>query len=199
MRYRSVIASEADIQRLRKIRQSHGEASRTGPSLGSQLRDLCAGTKAISEGGKQAGAALWGQIFRRNFGLINANVQDEAADSYNPELAGQLAVIGIVKSKEFKPDDRLKKILTDAAAVGNAASRALSWLFSEPHPDWLYYPGSMWGNMLREGGANLETPPPMITKEGLFAPLPPTGARTLASKTAYSWHTRLNSWIGGDS
>ncbi|MBA1348207.1 DUF1254 domain-containing protein [Rhizobium sp. WYCCWR 11146] len=127
------------------------------------------------------------------FEMINANVQAEPADSYNPELAGQLAAIGIVKGKEFKPDDRMKKILTDAAAVGNAASRALNWRSSGPHPDWSYYPDSMWGNMLWEGGANFETPPPMITKEGLFAPLPPTGARTLDSKTAFYFGYTLDS------
>ncbi len=55
------------------------------------------------------------------------------------------------------------------------------------------YPGSMWSNMLWEGGANFETPPPMITKEGLFEPLPPTGARTLNSKTAFYYGCTLNS------
>ena len=125
--------------------------------------------------------------------MINANVQQEPADSYNPELAGQLAAIGIVKGKEFKPDDRMKKILTDAAAVGNAAGRMLNWRFSVPHPDWAYYPDSMWGNMLWEGGANFETPPPMITKEGMFDPLPPTGARTLDSKTAFYYGYTLDS------
>ena len=34
---------------------------------------------------------------------------------------GQLAAIGIVKGKPFNPDDSTQKILTDAAAVGNAA------------------------------------------------------------------------------
>jgi hypothetical protein len=127
------------------------------------------------------------------FEVINANVQDEPADSYNPELAGQLAAIGIAKGKEFKPDDRMKKILTDAAAVGNAASRTLNWRFSGPHPDWSYYPDSMWGNMLWQGGANFETPPPMIGKDGLFEPLPPTGARTLDSKTAFYYGYTLDS------
>ncbi|SDA79697.1 Protein of unknown function [Sinorhizobium sp. NFACC03] len=127
------------------------------------------------------------------FEMINANVQAEPADSYDPELAGQLAAIGIVKGKEFNPDDRMKKILTDAAAVGNAASRVLNWRFSGPHPDWSYYSDSMWGNMLWQGGANFETPPPMITKDGLFDPLPPTGARTLDSKTAFYFGYTLDS------
>ncbi len=69
------------------------------------------------------------------FEMINENIQDEPADSYDVELAGQLAAIGIAKGKPFKPDERMKKILTDAAAVGNAFGRALNWRFVESHPD----------------------------------------------------------------
>jgi hypothetical protein len=127
------------------------------------------------------------------FEMINENVQQEPADSYDVELAGQLAAIGIVKGKPFTPDARMKKILTDAAAVGNAAGRALNWRFSQAHPDWAYYPGSMWGNMLWEGGANFETPPPLFTREGFFKPFPPTGARTLDSRTAFYYGYTLDS------
>jgi hypothetical protein len=127
------------------------------------------------------------------FEMINANVQDEPADSYDVELAGQLAAIGIVKGKPFKPDARMKKILTDAAAVGNAAGRTLNWRFAQSHPDWVYYPGSMWGNMLWQGGAFFETPPPEFTKEGMFKPFPATGARTLDSRTAFYYGYTLDS------
>ena len=126
------------------------------------------------------------------FEMIDANIQQEPANSYNPELAGQLAAIGIVKGKPFNPDARMRKILTDAAAVGNAAGRVLNWRPSESL-GWNYYPGSSWANMLWQGGANFETPPPMITKEGLFKPLPPTGARTLDSKTAFYYGYTLDS------
>lgn len=126
------------------------------------------------------------------FEMINSNVQQEPADSYDPELAGQLAAIGIVKGKPFSPDARMRKILADAAAVGNAAGRALNWRFSEAH-DWAYYPGSAWGNMLWQGGYNFETPPPVLTKEGFFKPLPPTGARTLDSRTAFYYAYTLDS------
>jgi hypothetical protein len=126
------------------------------------------------------------------FEMINANVQQEPANSYNPELAGQLAAIGIVKGKQFNPDARMRKILTDAAAVGNAAGRALNWRPSESL-GWTYYPGSSWANMLWQGGANFETPPPMITTEGYFKPLPPTGARTLDSRTAFYYAYTLDS------
>ncbi len=126
------------------------------------------------------------------FEMINANVQAEPATSYDPELAGQLAAIGIVKGEEFAPDDRMKKILTDAAAVGNAAGRALNWRFAQAHPNWAYYPNSRWGNMLFEGGAFFETPPPAF-KDGMFVPYPPTGARTLDSRTAFYYAYTLDS------
>jgi len=127
------------------------------------------------------------------FEMINDNVQNEPATSYDVELAGQLAAIGIVKGKPFKPDARMKKILTDAAAVGNATGRALNWRFAQAHPEWAYYRDSMWGNMLWEGGAFFETPPPEFTKKGMFEPLPPTGARTLDSRTAFYYAYTLDS------
>jgi hypothetical protein len=126
------------------------------------------------------------------FEMINENVQQEPAGSYDVELAGQLAAIGIVKGKPFEPDARMKKILTDAAAVGTAAGRALNWRYSLSHPDWAYYPGSMWGNMLFEGGAFFETPPPVYA-DGMFKPFPPTGARTLDSRTAFYFGYTLDS------
>jgi hypothetical protein len=126
------------------------------------------------------------------FEMINANVQQEPADSYDRELAGQLAAIGIVKGKPFNPDARMRKILADAAAVGNAASRVLNWRPSDAL-GWSYYSGSAWINMLWQGGYTFETPPPMFTKEGFFKPLPKTGARTLDSKTAFYYAYTLDS------
>ena len=87
----------------------------------------------------------------------------------------------------------MKKILTDAAAVGNAAGRMLNWRYAVAHPDWAYYPGSKWGSMLWQGGANFETPPPEFTREGMFKPFPPTGARTLDSRTAFYYGYTLDS------
>jgi hypothetical protein len=129
----------------------------------------------------------------RFFEMINDNVQHEPATSYDVELAGQMAAIGIVKGRPFTPDARMKRILTDAAAVGNAAGRVLNWRYAVTHPDWAYYPHSMWGSMLWEGGAFFETPPPLFTREGMFKPLPPTGARTLDSRTAFYYAYTLDS------
>lgn len=128
----------------------------------------------------------------RFFDMINQNVQNEPATSYDVELSGQLAAIGIVHGKPFKPDERMKKILADAAAVGQASGRALNWRFAVKHPEWAYYDGSHWGSMLWEGGAFFETPPPVFEK-GMFKPLPPTGARTLDSRTAFYYGYTLDS------
>jgi len=126
------------------------------------------------------------------FEWINENVQNEPATSYDVELAGQLAAIGIVHGEEFKPDDRMKEILTNAAAVGQATGRALQWQALEKHPDWARYEGSQWNLMLWEGGALFETPPAAF-KDGEFKPYPPTGARTLDSRTAFYYAYTLDS------
>ena len=45
----------------------------------------------------------------------------------DPELRGLFASIGIEKGKPFKPDARMKKILTDAVAIANATARSIVW------------------------------------------------------------------------
>lgn len=64
-------------------------------------------------------------------------IQDEPESFLGPEIKGQLAAIGIVKGRPFNPDARMKKILTDAAAIGNAAARAISYF--PRNPDNLVY------------------------------------------------------------
>ena len=114
---------------------------------------------------------------------LNALVQEESGDALDPEIMGELAAIGIVKGKPFNPDARMKAILTEAASVGNAIGRAFNFRPREAD-DWAYYPGSAWCNMLFQGGYTFETPPPLVTAEGI-KPFPPTGARTLNSRTAF--------------
>lgn len=75
---------------------------------------------------------------------LNAVVQYEPADAFNPELVGQFASIGIKKGQPFNPDARLKKILTDAVAVGNAAARALS--FAPRKQSVFFYPDRKWNS-----------------------------------------------------
>ena len=117
------------------------------------------------------------------FELINDLVQKEPVGALDPEIMGSLAAIGIVKGKPFNPDARMKKILTDAAAIGTAVARTLNWR-ARPAEGWTYYPGSMWTSMLWSGGYNFETAPPEVSADGKITVNPPTGARTLNSRTA---------------
>jgi hypothetical protein len=118
------------------------------------------------------------------FELLNELVQDEPADSNtNIELMGDLAAIGIVKGEPFEPDERMRAILEDAATVGAATARALVFDPRESEK-FAYYDGSAWGLPLWVGGYSFETPPPLVTDEGI-KPLPPTGARTLNARTSF--------------
>ena len=116
------------------------------------------------------------------FEMLNQVVQDEPATALDPELMGPIAAIGIVKGKPFAPDERMRKILNEAAAVGNATSRSL--LMAPRASDWYYYPGSAWSNFLFVSGYEFETPIPMITPEGV-KPFPATGYRTLDARSAF--------------
>jgi len=67
---------------------------------------------------------------------LNAVIQEEPADSADPEILGQLAAIGIVKGKPFAPDARMKKILKESAVVASATARALSY---RPRDEMFYF------------------------------------------------------------
>lgn len=55
---------------------------------------------------------------------VNEVVQQEPNSAMDPETLDLVASIGIEKGKPFAPDDRMKKILSEAAVVGNATARA---------------------------------------------------------------------------
>jgi hypothetical protein len=76
------------------------------------------------------------------FEEVNHVVQEEPNDALDPETLGVLASIGIEKGKPFVPDDRMKKILAESVAVGNATARAL--VFKNRVKDAYFYPKSAW-------------------------------------------------------
>ena len=95
------------------------------------------------------------------FEEVNHVVQEEPTEAMDAETLGLLASIGIQKGKPFAPDSRMKKILTEAAAVGNATARALS--FNPRDPRYYLYPKSAWINpyisgyhFVDEGARNLD-------------------------------------------
>lgn len=58
---------------------------------------------------------------------VNSIIQKEPLELLDPELRGLYASIGIVKGKPFDPDPRMRKILENAVAIGNAAARSIVW------------------------------------------------------------------------
>jgi len=74
--------------------------------------------------------------------LLNEVVQEEPTESLDPIRLGFFQSIGIRKGKPFAPDARMKKILTEAAVVGDATSRAI--VFQTREKASYYYPDSHW-------------------------------------------------------
>lgn len=71
---------------------------------------------------------------------LNQVIQKEPIDSLDPETRGLVASIGIVKGKPFNPDARMKKLLTEAVAIGNATARTI--LFRPREKAAHFYPES---------------------------------------------------------
>jgi len=116
--------------------------------------------------------------------MLHGLVQGEPAEALDPEIAGQFAAIGIVKGRGFEPNERLRRILAEAAAIGNAASRVVGFR-PRPEEGFAYYgAGSSWLNPLFVGGYDFMGPPPAVTPQGV-QPFPATGARTLDVRTSF--------------
>lgn len=87
------------------------------------------------------------------FDELNAVVQYEPANAFKPEHVGLFASIGIKKGKKYSPDVRMKKILTDAAAIANATARSITF---QPRSEHVYfYPGQRrWYSPLAGGSSS---------------------------------------------
>lgn len=127
-----------------------------GGDIAGAVKHVQAGAKAYPYAA--AGAAPptpnnWVNTSGKQFNTISANdfsfydelnevVQKEPADFVDPDTVGLYGSIGIVKGKPFAPDDRMKKILTDAVAVGNATARTI--VFDSRDPRTKFYPDRQW-------------------------------------------------------
>jgi hypothetical protein len=89
----------------------------------------------------------------KSFNTIHANnfefyeelhnvIEREPVEMIDPELRGLFASIGIEKGKPFAPDARMKKILTEAVAIGNATARSIS--FAPRKKSVYYYADRQW-------------------------------------------------------
>ncbi len=95
--------------------------------------------------------------------LLNEVIQEEASEGSDPTTLGLFASIGIVKGQPFNPDDRMKKILTDAANIGAVTARTIAFKIREK--DAYYYPNSTW-RLPFFGGYKFEVAPGVSNLDG---------------------------------
>ncbi|MDI1429029.1 DUF1254 domain-containing protein [Polyangium sorediatum] len=106
-------------------------------------------------------------------------IEKEPLEMIDLELRGLIASIGIQKDKTFAPDPRMRGILTDAVAVGNATARAL--VFQTRESEAYLYPGT--GSEWKTGflGGSFE----WLKDDGL-------GGRYLDARTLFFYQATVN-------
>jgi hypothetical protein len=95
--------------------------------------------------------------------LLNQVIQEEPSEGSDPTTLGLIASIGIVKGKPFNPDERMKKILADAANIGAVTARTIA--FKIRSGDAYYYPNSTW-RLPFFGGYKFESAPGVTNLDG---------------------------------
>jgi len=126
--------------------------------------------------------------------LLNQVVQEEPSNSLDQIRLGFYASVGIQKGKPFAPDERMKKILTEA--VGDATARAIA--FHTRAKDAYYYPNSSW-QVPFIGGYKFQTQPDVLNLDGyIFYYFMATGV-TPAMEEKMIGRGSQYAWTGVDS
>jgi hypothetical protein len=126
--------------------------------------------------------------------LLNQVVQEEPTESLDPVRLGFYASIGIQKGKPFAPDARMKKILTEAAAVGDASARANAFYMRDRQA--FYYANSAW-QLPFVGGYRFQTQPGVLNLDAYAyyywaatGVTPAMEAKMVGRGSQYAWTAR---------
>jgi hypothetical protein len=126
--------------------------------------------------------------------LLNQAVQEEPTESLDQIRLGYYASIGIEKGKPFAPDARMKRILTEAAAVGDATARSVAFHWRQK--DGYYYDNSHW-QMPFVGGYKFQSQPGVLNLDGyIFYYFMATGVtpameeKMVGKGSQYAWTAR---------
>lgn len=95
--------------------------------------------------------------------MLNMVIQEEPPGGSDPTMLGLFASIGIEKGKLFAPDERMKKILADAANIGAVTARTIA--FKIRSPEAYYDPKSTW-RLPFFGGYKFEASPGVTNMDG---------------------------------
>ena len=137
---------------------------------------------------------------------LHAVIAREPVAMLDPELRGLFAAIGIQKGKPFAPDARMKKLLTEAAAIGNATARGIMF---KPRLEGVYYyrdstratavaGGSYaWLKDGGEGGRNLDARTLMFYQATLNTPAMVAKMVGKGSQYAYGTRDKIGAYLDG--
>ena len=81
---------------------------------------------------------------RAFFEEIHTALENNPEGAFAPEILGTFASLGIKKGEPFEPDDRMRRILTEAAAIGNATARAVT--YAPRDPGVFFYEDRQWNS-----------------------------------------------------
>jgi hypothetical protein len=95
--------------------------------------------------------------------MLNQVIQEEPPIGSDPTMLGLFASIGIVKGQPFAPNERMKKILVDAANIGAVTARSIA--FKVRSPEAYFYPDSTW-RLPFFGGYKFENSPGVTNMDG---------------------------------
>jgi hypothetical protein len=135
---------------------------------------------------------------------LNEVVQHERGDFVDPDVAGLFAAIGIKKGQPFAPDARMKAILTDAVAVGNATSRAI--VFASRDPRQKFFADRQWLTGFLGGYTFFDNGERMLDGRTLFhyyatgatpAMAPPASKPGVGSAYAYTARDSRGEYLDG--
>lgn len=138
------------------------------------------------------------------FEEIDTLVQGQPPEALDHERAGQLAAIGIVPGKPFRPDDRMRSILDTAARIASGIVRTLC--FKPRDPGFFLYPGSSWKNpwpsrsyefLSPEGARLLDARAIFYYFAGGTSPAMAAAAVGAGSQYAYTAEDSTGAWLDG--
>jgi len=131
---RVLLPAPEEAKRLREAYQVYPYSKRADPPR----------TRIVSPGGKDwQGWQPGGLEYWR---LVSKMLNEEPVHERDRMIVAMLKPLGIERGKPFQPDARQKKILEEAAVVGEAMARSLS--YAKRQEEALMYPGRQWKNAI---------------------------------------------------
>ncbi|GAA3913875.1 DUF1254 domain-containing protein [Microbacterium invictum] len=140
---------------------------------------------------------------RSFYAEIDTIVQEEPIGCLDPERAGQIAALGIVKGTPFSPDERMQGNLDAGAHIGGAIARSLT--YKPRDRSVYYYPDGSWKSpllggsydFLRDGVRLLDSRALMQYVATGITPAMAIARVGVGSQYAYTAEDSTGAWLDG--